>query len=494
MADHLTEEAALLMQSGELDAPDQVRLEEHLRRCAACRELYEQVTADLETAQAAIFSRSCVSLRQGLDSRPANPPGGSRRIVGLASMAACAGGLLFLFSSFTERLSANELIERAIREQSKAGPSSIISVRSAGVDCSAVFQGRPMAVTQSTACSSLKHKLETAHWNVNDPLSASSFRAWRSTLKRRTDQVVRRAGDLVLRTSTEEGTVHVATLAVLAETYHPISLRLEMEGAEPVEIEESAAPVLMTKTAAASEPDPMGHVESPTGAQPAPVPVGAPDPLDGSGVEVWTRLHRLHADIGFETVVTRTPDGIEIFGLVADEPRAEQIRAALQNISHVRVVVKTYASFAPGDDARFPVGEIGNSLPPLASEWLKEHFPGTDGRRTFVDAAGSNIRTLVGLSATLEQIRPFVPLAKDSRLLDVQTDIENSGRNALVALRESLADYMSACGGSLPAITSERARAIDSAFTRLMIAARDASNTESAETERLRSALGCKGE
>ncbi len=227
-------------------------------------------------------------------------------------------------------------------------------VRDGRGEC-ALSPGKVQTVSSKSSCERMRSRLESVSWDWQNPLSARSFEHWRSSLVNKRDSVTQATGSFSLRTSASSGVLRAATLQVRTSDFHPMTMRLEFEESEPVEISEEASPERASETLESVLPE-ASAVPEPTSLPESTPPANRPIDdlaahLDSAEIQTRVALHEKQADLGYETIVRRGPDGLEVFGLVRDAVRQAELKTALAGIPNLRAAIKTYAVFQPGDDA-----------------------------------------------------------------------------------------------------------------------------------------------
>jgi hypothetical protein len=212
--------------------------------------------------------------------------------------------------------------------------------------------------------------------------------------------------------------------------------------------------------------------------------------LDTAEIQARVALHQAHADRGYETVVRREPQSVEVFGLVRDPARQAELTAALASIEGLQIRIKTYAEFEAGDDSRFPQGEQGNTLPPLAGKWLKSSYPSLEASAAVVNRTVQNATALLGEAAVQEDLtRRIAALGGNPAALAI-TIVQHDHQNRMASLLASLAADLEPLTGPLTAgsaIGSDQARVLLSAVTRCFSASRPEAGSLEGEIDRIRS-------
>jgi hypothetical protein len=492
---HLSEESLLLFISGELPDPERRLAVDHLAWCGPCRQRLEEASSFAGEMRQAVNRADYERFSSRLDSVHRRSGWFSRvlrySVTALSATAALIVGLL-VWNSSVPPVSATELLDRAVHEDSqRAERAAYVSLRDANGACT-LHPDAPVVLTGG-ACERIRSRLQTAHWDWQNPLSARGFERWRSSLRDKHDTVTLETSSYKLRTSTTSGVLRAATLQVRSGDFHPLTMRLEFEESALIEVSEESAPEPVTS--AAIEPSAAPKPVSVTPDAPAAKPPSQElaERLDSAEIRVRVALHERQADLGYETMVRREPDALEVFGLVRSPERQAELAATLSAIPNVRVAIKTYAEFQPGDDSSFPKGEQGNTLPPLASKWLKSTWPDQDQSAAFVNRAGQLASALLGEANVWRELEVRYAALKDhpaaGELLLVRQDHEKRITTLLSSLKNSL-EPLTGPLGDRTAISAAGARTLQSAVTRLFSASRADAGTLEDEIARLRAVYG----
>jgi hypothetical protein len=129
----------------------------------------------------------------------------------------------------------------------------------------------------------------TAHLNWEDPLSPSSYDAWRNSLTRKQDEVTQVVdGRLTLTTTTAEGPIKEATITVRASDFHPVSEVFYLNDTRQVEVTELAWQVLPME-AIDSVIFASARVPAPVAMRPAPPAASGPTDAELAETELQAR-------------------------------------------------------------------------------------------------------------------------------------------------------------------------------------------------------------
>lgn len=247
-------------------------------------------------------------------------------------------------------------------------------------------QGRRQARAASLDGSGqrLRNRLSDASVDWDQPLSAASYQQWHDGQHVRADDV-RRAGAhlLKLTTTAPQGDVAEQTLTVRDTDFHPVRRTVEFRDSETIEIAELDYKILPWASVDANVFEPIGGMESSANAQPArilPFPrmpeVLTAEQLDETELGARLVLNQFHADTGEQIEIVRSPQGVEVKGLVETEERKRELADHLRMMPHVTASIQSIADVKNnlGSDAgatSIRTAEIGDEPSPLKTYLLR---------------------------------------------------------------------------------------------------------------------------
>src|SRR5260370_13452468 len=350
---HLSDETLCALVSGELGGRKLRRAQVRFSKCWKCRSRYEQVeraAMELVELHKQMITPNPPEASQWremflarLDQAAAEAPSSSWsrllphfRFAGfqnmnpfLASAAVILVAVVILFFIWQRSMaavSASELLHRAEtsdKNSSSSGEPGVIyqkvqiRTRHASVerDLYRDREGRRRPKSEPVAAefTPLKGKLNIAGVNWDEPLSASSYKAWRDRQSEGSDQV-RRSGKnlLTVTTKTSAGIVIEESLTVREGDFHPVKRTVELLDVGTVEIAEVNYVVLNWNAvnAALFEPLTPAVPASPSiRAEVVRVAPAVPTPAQLLDAELQARvaLHTVGADLGEQVEVVTAP-------------------------------------------------------------------------------------------------------------------------------------------------------------------------------------------
>jgi hypothetical protein len=383
---HMDDTKLLAFIDRELDAPEAIRVDEHLSGCEMCRTRLVELRSDLDDLitrhrerkmATAPPPRSWADLSTEFDRldgvRSRMFP--ARAWLGVAAAALIAG--VFWNFSTEHTVNAAELLDKASREApAELGRRIAIKTRRQ----SFVRPARMSSETQP-AMADLEALFHRANFSWEDPLSARAFARWRDRLPVKQDEVTLAGSDGQLyriRTTTSHGVLSEAVLTVRAKDLRPLdeTLRFTNELVEIRETEASETIVPHTPgTRIASQPVPS-HLR-----------VSAAEEL-----RVLAALNNIGADLGDPVDVSRDDEhgALKITGIGIGPARQQQIRAAVRDIPGVVVSFTETQPIEKSSD-RQPASQVMVTPRSAVHDELESHL----GRG---DLVGRFIDTLLGES------------------------------------------------------------------------------------------------
>jgi hypothetical protein len=379
---HLSDDTLSRVVSGELPSARSRRAKRHLSKCWKCRsrheeleraamgfvELHKQIAtpnppeapewremflarldqAASEIAPAPWWSRFVFHLRSAWLANM-NPVIASVVVVAVACLT-----LLVIWQRSIPSVSAAELLERAETSENSLSHTNQPGVVYQKIHIRSKYgtldrdlyrdrEGRrqPKSEAVSDRMAMVKAKLSIAGVSWDDPLSASSYKAWHDKQVVERDVVRRPEKSLLkLTTKTEGGVVVQESLTVREADFHPVKRTVELVDLGTVEIEELNYAVLSWDAVNA------GMFESPlppvSPAPPAALPrapsarlLPSPQQLEDAELQARLALNHVNADTSEQIRVERSDTAVEIKGIVETEERKQQLITSLRSIPHV---------------------------------------------------------------------------------------------------------------------------------------------------------------
>src|SRR5882724_805948 len=431
---HLSDETLSDLVSGELAGRKLRRAQFHLTKCWKCRSRYEQLEraamgfvelhkqiitpnppeashwremflARLDQVAAEVPSSSWSRLLPhfrfaGFTNM--NPFLASAAVIVVASVV-----LFFIWQRSMPSVSASELLHRAETSDRNSSPSGEPGVIYQKVQIRTPYgsverdlyrdregRRRPKSEDVAAEFTPLKAKLNISGVNWDEPLSASSYKAWHDSQSEESDQV-RRSGKnlLTVTTKTSGGIVVEESLTVREGDFHPVKRTVELLDVGTVEIAEFNYAVLSWNAVNADLFEPLAPITAPTAPSNTAIALvpSLPTPTQLLEAELQARvaLHTLNADLGEEIDVSHSSkNSVVVRGLIDTVERKEQLASALNGIRYVNVQLKTVDEAAAAQPATDVIPTTTATLvsgSPALQEVLIQRFPNPDDRKAYVD-------------------------------------------------------------------------------------------------------------
>ena len=246
--------------------------------------------------------------------------------------------------------------------------------------------------------------LQANQLDVQRPLSAAAFAAWRNRITRHAESVVRQQDGLQLTTTAAAphavNTIIAAALTVRQNDWHVIALQLRVQGegeersyelreasfeilpAQALNDFSAAPPASSARTKASPMPSAsLDPTASPSASVAPPLVATASAALE---VEVLERLNQVNALLGEQLHLTRTAEGkLKVEGIVETDARKAELRRALQAVADnpaVKIEISTVAEAqarqaqaAPPRKVIIQDAQVTQQTLPVETE-LRNHF------------------------------------------------------------------------------------------------------------------------
>jgi hypothetical protein len=464
---HLSEDALLLLASGNCPQEQRQPATSHLQTCDRCRQEYGQTRRILGAVEEA-SERGLVAL-----SRVPQWIGSSRNrqksrfpwapviaIVGVSLTVI----FILLVPGTIPAASATELLDRAVASEQRFGSPQAYTVIAGGTRCShtsGAFESLPAG--SSRQCAKIRDSMRGTPWGATNPLTASAFRSWRASLLSRKDTVRRLAAVWTLETSTSSGPVRDARLTLRRDTYRPVGLYLHFSDEDEVTIEEDSGSIT----------DNQAILKIPPPQRQAAVAARIQDPADAEEVEAWQILHNLRGDTGWEATVNRHGSTVTVEAEVLSGSRVQEFRDAYQALPKIVLNLHQYGDAGAAPSFLPPRGSEPGGAPPLADDWLQAHFPDPDQRSRFVNSAVDLSKAILGRAYLLDKLEARRRALSDCSCAQSMDALIEDQRTKLRAAEQSLTTSLEPLIGTPhriqpPKISVAQAEGLDGAITKLL--------------------------
>lgn len=463
---HLTEEALILLTTGDCSEEFRREANDHLQSCSRCRYDCEEVRMILgameQASERGLLSAPPEHRRQSFFNWKSAFPW-----VPIGSILGSSLLIIFaILGPFTARsASASELLDRAVLNERHFGTPHAFDIAVNGVKCGRSKSGSEILLLESAAaCERISSSIKETPWGIGNPLAASTFRDWHASLANHHDTVTKLPALWTINTSTSGGTVRNARLTLRKDTYHPVKLELLFNDEDDVTIEEDDQPFADAPLTAAVQTRPQVHQ------------IYTSSPADLLEIEAWRLLHNLNGDTGWEATVARRGDSVVVEAEVLTLAREQEYKTAFAPYPKIQLDVREYGDANTASNFLPQRTSETGGAPPLAEKWLEENFPDSGERSQFVNSTVKLSKAILGQSYVLEELeKRRVALSSCSCGHALDSLIETTKMDLLAereSLRSSLDPVLEAQQQTAPrSITIAAAQRLDVGLVRLFFTA-----------------------
>jgi hypothetical protein len=362
--------------------------------------------------------------------------------------------------------SASELLDRAVKNEHRFGAPVAFDFLTHGIKC-----GHGKSRTEfvllggSPECQRVTNSMKSTVWSTRNPLSASSFQAWRASLADHRDAITKLPALWTIETFTSTGAIRDARFTLRQDTYQPLELYLRFSDEEEITIKEDATPFPEDSIANNIVP-----IETRL-----PIPSRTNDPADMLEVQAWQILHDLNGDTGWEARIVRSGNSVKVEAQVISAARKEEFENAFEAYPKIVRDIHQYgelgtrSNFLPYRESSLSGG------PPLAHQWLEQQFQDPTERSQFVTNTLNLSKSILGRASILEDLkerRSAISNCSCAHTLDGLMEKEKASLlTAQNSLRSSLEPLVGMPQQTVPKrITAATARRLDIAVLKLLFA------------------------
>jgi hypothetical protein len=467
---HPPADLLLLHIEGELERSDATQLSLHLAQCPSCRQLCAQL--ELGGSQFAAFQQSVVlpeaalrlgalqeSLRAAQNARSSGSlatrlralftfHSGPRFALGTASaLIALIAGLSWYLGTPRQSVYASQILADAVHAsdamtaKSKVLHQKVRLQRGNLIIERNVHHGRSTAqqAKEPSIDAQFQHALDLAHINLDDPLNANDFAAWRAAEPRRNDKVNGTAQSVTISTRVKGEEIAESSLTLSRSDWRPIARSVEFRGETPIEISEESYDI---SDVAGSSPDLAAHglaaspVPSPNSSSATGVSI---DELETSEIDLREALNGLGAEASANARIWRADDEVYYQSDATDPGLLQKLKLAARSIPHVTPGTEKSAPL-PGEDHAVS----GSSpYPPNPASELEARLGGPQQAGEFLETLRGRYTRAIAEAAALDKLGKRYPLETMKRLPpDLQTRVNNLAATMLSALQHDSAEYI----------------------------------------------------
>lgn len=299
----------------------------------------------------------------------------------------------------------------------------------------------------------LQQELSLAQINLDDPLNAGDFAAWRASQRDITDTVRETAESVVITTRVSGAEITEGSLTLSRAGWRPIARSVEVRGEAPIEISELSYDV----SDVSARPSGMGIAElAPANRPPASSDV-SPDAsmteLETSELDLRETLHRMGADVSAASVIWISSGAVEYH--VTGRPAVEAaIRARAAQIPYVTEATKAPAGL---EERMGTVPETGaySTTPPLRSV-LQAGLGDEQAVDKFLDGLRAHSARVVAEASALDALGRRYPVEAVKALPPVlRTRVNKLAASMLSQLQQDTVDYVKSVSPTLDKAASD---------------------------------------
>ncbi|MGA2171035.1 MAG: hypothetical protein ABSG62_22850 [Terracidiphilus sp.] len=484
---HPSADLLLLHLEDELEGRAAEILRAHVDQCAACRKECEQL--QLGASRFTAFRDSVVVpmpaprtnafherlLREEEERSSASFIGrlrGQFRINTPRRLAVAFGGVslclivwisLFL-SSPRQSVYASQLLDDArsasdsLIAHSKVLNQKVRLRRGSLVIERSVHHGRPapVEVREPSIDSKLQQNLDLAHVDLNDPLNANDFAAWRAALSEHTDTVQETAQGVIITTRATGAAISEGSLTLSRSGWRPIARSVEVRGEEPIEISEVSYDISDSPSMVAASP--IGALApsaaSNVNAAAAPVEVSTTE-LETSELDLREAFHSIGADVSAAPEIGRSEQTVLYHASTTKPGEMEAIREAASRIPHVKETEKQLARLAEPPPLAGGSGAY-TTTPPLAAA-LEAKLGDAQAVAGFLESLRSRSTHVLAEAAALDALgKRYSVDAIKALPPELRGRVNRLAASMLSSLQHDSADYVKALSPTLDEMAHER--------------------------------------
>jgi hypothetical protein len=311
-------------------------------------------------------------------------------------------------------------------------------------------------------------RLQAAHYDFDDPLSARTYQGWFDGLSQKQDEVTTVADPqfptekcFQIRTVTPDGSLAAASLMLRATDLEPVESKLEFRDREWVEFSEitdRTAPDGGLPGATAGEPSIGRTANSPSAAAVPGTPAGSVASV-GDELEVLSALHEIGADLGDPVEVAISGGRVVVTGVGIPAQRQKQIHDALDAIPHVEIQFTEPASATLAAEPSAPAGASGASKQAGIQARVEQQVGGRAEFERFSAQVLDRNESMMSHAYALRGLAQRFPADREASLTPQERQLlrEMAHDNASALLREAssiertLTPILTAMGGSVAA-------------------------------------------
>jgi hypothetical protein len=476
----------LLHLEGELDgnAPDAVGV--HVSQCASCQASCDQLergisrfTAFCDSVVTPAPVSGAMALRERLlaaqvksaphpviarirDLFRFDPPRRFAFASGCASVCLLVWLVVFLGSP-RQSVYASQLLSDArsasdsLLAQSKVLNQKVRLRRGSLVIERSVHHGRqtPLQAQDSSVDDHLQTELDQAHINLDDPLNANDFAAWRAGEREHTDTVKETAQGVTITTRVSGDAITEGSLTLSRSGWRPIARSVALRGEAPIEISEvsydisDSAPVISEYSTASSSPRATTDLGTPA----AGAGVSTSE-LEVAELDLREAFHSMGADVSAAPRIWRSEQTVFFRAFPENPKQMHAIEDAANRIAHVK---EAGTQFERMPNPEQPSPSASHSAASPLGNALERKLGSAQAADDFLDSLRNRSAHVIAEAAALDQLGKRYPVdAMKTFPPDLQARVNTLASSLFSSLQRDSAVYLQALSPVLDEIAKER--------------------------------------
>jgi hypothetical protein len=296
--------------------------------------------------------------------------------------------------------------------------------------------------------------LSLAHIDLNDPLNANDFAAWRSAQGKHTDRVKETAQSVTVTTEVRGAEITESTLTLSSAGWRPIARSVEFHGEAPIEISEESFDI-SDLSSLASTPDSSPSGASVAIASPALAPGVSASELEESELGLREAFHTIGADVSAAPEIWTSENRV-LFKANPENPgQMKAIEKVADRIPHVQEAGEQPRQIATANQPA-PAGTTSTAAPPLASA-LEGELGSAEAAGDFLNSLRGNYKAAIAEATALDQLGKRYPVDVIKTLPPpLRTRVNTLAASLLSSLQHDSASYVKSLAPILDDIAKQQ--------------------------------------
>jgi hypothetical protein len=311
-----------------------------------------------------------------------------------------------------------------------------------------VHHGRQVALQthDSSIDPQLEHELNLAHVDLDDPLSANDFAAWRASQQGDTDSVKETSQSVIITTRVPGAEIAAGSLTLSRSGWRPIARSVEVRGEAPIEISEVSYDISDTKSSVPeSAIGALAPGDAPNegggGNTSSTTPQVSATELETSELDLREALHTIGADASAGTAIWTSNH--TVFFHISNQIHGQEaaIRETSLRIPHVKEADREAARLPARIQPLEGAGPY-TTTPPLAAA-LQQKLGDAQAANIFLNSFRARSSHVLAEAAALDQFGKRYPVDTIKTLPpDLRARVNSLAAAMLSSLQRAAADYV----------------------------------------------------